>query len=71
MQQYSVYMQFTMRKKIFRLQANEKSFAAERFSVVLRTIFQSQHNDFKLSAVNNIYLPKASSHSEKHPFTTV
>lgn len=31
MQQYSVYMQFTMRKKIFRLQANEKSFAAERF----------------------------------------
>ena len=24
-------MQFTMRKKIFRLQANEKSFAAERF----------------------------------------
>ena len=33
-------MQFTMRKKIFRLQANEKSFAAERFSVVLRTIFQ-------------------------------
>ena len=31
MQGYSVYMQFTMRKKIFRLQANEKSFAAERF----------------------------------------
>ena len=31
MQRYSVYMQFIMRKKIFRLQANEKSFDAERF----------------------------------------
>lgn len=31
MQRYSVYMQFIMRKKIFRLQANEKSFGAERF----------------------------------------
>ena len=51
--------------------ANKKSFGAERFSVVLRTIFKSQHNGFRLSAVNNIYLTEASSHSEKHPFATV